>query len=259
MAETCLAAGVNVELAEIIRSAECLMHDSTTQSKTLERESYNRDLLDIQNLFSAIISRFVQWNVEHSSTCSPIEGVLSICLVIYMCFVMRGKSTVYGPLPSCLNRLQPYFNDSRILRDLRRIGLDVWVGLLVVIGSAGHHDFEDMFFRVYLETVIENDIQTFDELQSHLRGSIWISRPMDVYAWEIWRETPKDLRRPLKLFSGRDHRISQPEYCQQHSRQRQMPAASQPPISLLGFPAFKLDHTDFAVTRDKMCTDINDT
>ena len=167
-----------------------------------------------------------------------------------MCFVMRGKHTVYGPLPSCLTRLRPYFDNPSILTDLRRMGFDVWVGLLVVIGSAGYHDLEDFFFGVYLESLTGNDIREFRELLEHLEACIWISQPMDLYAWQIWKETPVTFMQRSEQFSGEGCPLSHVNHQDLVPRWRCVPSTGIRPISLLGFPAFKLDHTDSTAIRE---------
>ena len=220
------------------------MSDTTAWFRNPDTLTGGRDLLDIQNLYSVIISRFVQWHYENSSMCTPVEGITILCLIIFMCFVMRGRHTVYGPLPSCLLRLIPYFSSLSVLNDLRQIGFDVWIGLVLVIGSAGHHDFENYFFRIYLEIIYGNQIQTFDHFMGHLEKCIWISRPMSVYAWEIWTETPELVKHNLKTSDRWRGRLFQAEYLNSTLMQRRAPVETKRPVSLLGFPAFKLDHTD---------------
>lgn len=220
------------------------MRDTAAWFKNPGTLTGGRDLLDIQNLFSVIISRFVQWHQENSATCTPVEGITSLCLIIFMCFVMRGRQTVYGPLPSCLLRLRPYFGNSSILENLQDVGIDVWIGLLLVIGSAGYNDLEDYFFQIYLQIIHKNEIQSFDHLMRHLKSCIWISRPMSLYAWEIWAETPDIVKHNRTMLSSKCDSSFQREDMSVYMLQKRNSVVATRPVSLLGFPAFKLDHTD---------------
>lgn len=197
MAMACRRVGIKKELTEIVKSAECLIED--TKVWFAMPNAYTWDALDIQNLYSISIDRFERWYLENESTLSALEGIISLCSIVFLAFICRSKETVYSAIPSLLSRLQQHLLDPNVVELLRLSQLDIWVGLLVVLGSEGHPGYEDYFFKSYLHILAcrRPVLCDFEDLEAALKQCLWTSRPMDLYALEIWNETPDVWKSPI--------------------------------------------------------------
>ncbi|OAQ76953.1 hypothetical protein VFPBJ_07425 [Purpureocillium lilacinum] len=192
LSSTCRRLGFDVELVDIIKSAECLNQD--IEAWITSPVSYGWDALDLQDLFSIMIDSCVRWILGHESTANSVECIVCLCLLTYLALLCRNKQAVSPPLPIVLTTMRRHIHNSAAWNMLRSMRLDTWVAILSVLASEGQREFADLFFQVYLSSLASHDrvLRTFDDFRESLSAGIWKSEPMDRYAREVWVDTPAE-------------------------------------------------------------------
>jgi hypothetical protein len=189
MAVTCGRLNMSSELVSLIRCAEWLILD--TEVWLANPASYQWDAMDLQTLYSISIEGFMRWYIDNvanaSSEATAASGIVCLCMFMFLAFVCRGRQAIYGPLPGVVGKLRGHFTNVNLLDPLASSGLDVWIAVLVVLGSYGLPDesfFMEIFNRVM--EVQEEKIEAFDALKIALwKCCVW-TPVLDTYAARVW-------------------------------------------------------------------------
>ncbi|KAK0710123.1 hypothetical protein B0T26DRAFT_861370 [Lasiosphaeria miniovina] len=188
MADSCRSVGMHPELFHHILTIECLLKDATAMA--MRPDSYNLDLLDIQNLFSLVLGELVRWNLENEATLTATEKVTAICLFMFIFLVGNGTHGACSPLPGIMPRLRQHFLDPHLKIQLQAAGIEIWVALLLLMSSTENPASGEFFFRYYIEALAgrEPHARTFEDLHSMLQNCVWAPH-MDPNARKAWDES----------------------------------------------------------------------
>ncbi|KAK3381075.1 hypothetical protein B0H63DRAFT_196116 [Podospora didyma] len=206
MADACRGVGMHPELLRHILTIDCLLKDATAWFNC--RDGYTWDALDIQNLFSIVLGELVRWNLENESSLSATENVTAMCLFIFIFFVGNGAHGACSPLPGIMPRLRQHFADPHLRFLLQAAGIEIWVGLLLLISSTQNPASGDYFFRFYIDMLAGRLAQrqpahTFEDVKAMISKCVWTPH-MDMNARKAWDETAP-VWGPIReaLISGR--------------------------------------------------------
>lgn len=190
--------GFDEDLVHLVKIMECLEHDRKAWAKAPEEHEW--DALDVQTIYSMMISHFIRWYMEseEEGRLRPAQGLISLCFIQSTAFAGGGKAPMAcGPV-TVLSRMKRMFDaEDDPMHGLHGTGVDLWIGILAVLSSDGHLVYEDQFWRIYLEAVRnqgDRTMSSFEDVKDAMHICMW-NTMMDLPARIVWDETPPHWKR----------------------------------------------------------------
>jgi hypothetical protein len=155
MTRRCVILGVDAELIGLVKFVECLARDPCDWERTPECHLF--DSLDIHGLWvmlsGQLLRRYLE--LEDSGVLSPLGGIVSLCLILFIGMVARARVIAYGGGTSLIPRLyRCLFNHGgSTMQTLRQTNLDVWVGVLVALSPFIIPEYERLMMDVYFGAI----------------------------------------------------------------------------------------------------------
>lgn len=187
------ALGFDDKLVHFTKIMECLEHDRKAWVKAPELHKW--DALDVQTIYSMMISHFIRWYIEsdEQDTLQPAQGLVSLCFIQSIAFLGGGKAPMASGPVTVLSRMKRMFDASDDpLAGLHGTGVDLWIGILAALSSDGHVLYEDQFWQIYLQAVRnqgDRTMDTFEDVKDAMHICMW-NTMMDLPARIVWDETP---------------------------------------------------------------------
>ncbi|KAK4643721.1 hypothetical protein QC761_405670 [Podospora bellae-mahoneyi] len=184
MATACASLGVSRDLINHITTLDCLLRDSLAWY--ISRPTSQWDALDIQNLISIGLGELIHFILREETALSATENVIAICLFVFTFFVGNGAHAACSPLPGIMPRLRHHFTDAELSPNLKRIGIETWVGFVLLIASSQNPESEEFFFRFMVEMLGDRGVGDYEGFRGSMvdRG-VWtpVVEPHAVKAW----------------------------------------------------------------------------
>ncbi|KAK4666236.1 hypothetical protein QC763_405670 [Podospora pseudopauciseta] len=198
MATACATLGVSRDLINHITTLDCLLRDALAWY--ISRPTSQWDALDIQNLMSIGLGELIHFILRAETSLSATENVIAICLFVFTFFVGNGAHAACSPLPGIMPRLRHHFTDAELSQNLKRIGIETWVGFVLLIASSQNPESEEFFFRFMVEMLGDRGVGDYEGFRGSMvdRG-VW-TPVVEAHAVKAWGE----LEGPLREYrSGR--------------------------------------------------------
>ncbi|KAK0744378.1 hypothetical protein B0T21DRAFT_407487 [Apiosordaria backusii] len=196
---TSLAPGViSHELITHILTLDFLLRDAL--SWYISRHTSQWDALDIQNLLSIGLGELIHFLLRSETSLSATENVIAISLFVFTFFVGNGAHAACSPLPGIMPRLRHHFSDPELILNLKRIGIETWVGFVLLIASSQNPESEEFFFRFVIQMLANRGVTDYDGFRwSMVERGVW-TPVVEPHALKAWGE----LEGPLgEYMSGR--------------------------------------------------------
>ncbi|KAJ5137979.1 hypothetical protein N7526_004212 [Penicillium atrosanguineum] len=207
MADKCRKLGLNVSLINLVKSIDCLSRDSRDWMRTPNNHRF--DLIDIQSMWVMLSGEVLECylGLEESGTLTPLDGIVGLCLLLFVGLVVRARVMAFGGGTSLIWRLSKCLSEGggESIEALRRTNLDVWVGVVLVLSPALHPDYERQMWAIYLGSMRcqKSAFKTSADLKKHLlKHSLWWPEKLDKFVDTIWDSTVDVWRRPEQVISG---------------------------------------------------------
>ncbi|KXJ94857.1 hypothetical protein Micbo1qcDRAFT_160160 [Microdochium bolleyi] len=190
--------GFDEDLVHLVKIMECLEHDRKAWTKAPDEHEW--DALDVQTIYSMMISHFIRWYIEseEENKLRPAQGLVSLCFIQSIAFLGGGKAPMASGPVTVLSRMKRMFDaEDDPLQGLHSTGVDLWIGILAVLSSDGHPIYEDQFWRIYLEAVRnqgDRTMDSFEDVKDAMHICMW-NTMMDLPARIVWDETPPHWKR----------------------------------------------------------------
>ncbi|KAH7038288.1 uncharacterized protein B0I36DRAFT_359872 [Microdochium trichocladiopsis] len=190
--------GFDESLIHLVKIMECLEHDRKAWAKAPERHEW--DALDVQTIYSMMISHLIRWYIEgdDKNKLRPAQGLVCLCFIQSIAFLGGGKAPMASGPVTVLSRMKRMFDAvDDPLEGLHGTGVDLWIGILAVLSSDGHANYEDQFWQIYLNAVRnqgDRTMETFEDVKAAMHICMW-NTMMDLPARIVWDETPPHWKR----------------------------------------------------------------
>ncbi|KAK0673137.1 hypothetical protein QBC41DRAFT_352855 [Cercophora samala] len=187
---------ISPDLLHHITTLDCLLRDALAWY--ISRPTSQWDALDIQNLLSIGLGELIRFILQSETFLSATENVIAICLFIFTFFVGNGAHAACSPLPGIMPRLRHHFSSSELTPNLKRIGIETWVGFVLLIASSQNPESEEFFFRFMIQMLADRAVKDYEGFRSSMveRG-VW-TPVVEAHAVKAWGE----LEGPLGEFRG---------------------------------------------------------
>ena len=207
MTERCRQLGLKVRLVDLVKSIECLSRDSRDWMRTPNTNRF--DLIDIQSMWVMLSGEVLECylEMEESGTLTPLDGIIALCLLLFVGLVVRARVMAFGGGTSLIWRLSKCLSEGGhiSIEALRRTNLDAWVGVVLIMSPALHPDYERQMWAIYLGSMRcqKPALKSSADLKKHLlEYSLWWPEKLDKFVDSIWDSTFDVWTRPEQSIPG---------------------------------------------------------